>query len=157
MAGQRLVGFFTSATDQQLHFRVALERIDGHDRSRHAALRETAQPDIDVAGITRFGLCQEAVVQRIANIRVQRMCTTARPVKAYLRVRDQGVRLLPELFAVDISYLSSLDVCLPDQLVERIDDDIRDCLRAGRSRLTRPMRASRRGIAGGHVSARRPP
>jgi hypothetical protein len=40
--------------------------------------------------------------------------------------------LLPELFAVDISYLSSLDVCLSELLVERIDDEIRDSLRGAR-------------------------
>jgi hypothetical protein len=57
------------------------------------------------------------------------MCTAPRAANTALRVRDLGVRLLPELFAVDISYLSSLDVCLSEQLVERIDDDIRDSLR----------------------------
>jgi hypothetical protein len=60
------------------------------------------------------------------------MCAPPRPVNADLRVRDQGVRLLPEVFAVDISYLSSLGVCQPEQLVERIDDDVRDRLDAVR-------------------------
>jgi len=60
---------------------------------------------IYAAAITSSGLCQVAVVQRIANIRVLRMCATLRSVNADLRVRDQVVRLLPEVFAVDVSYL----------------------------------------------------
>ena len=105
MPGQRMLGVLTSAAAQQLHFRVALERIDGHDCPRHTPLGETIDPHIYAAAITSSGLCQEAVVQRIANIRVLRMCATLRSVNADIRVRDQVVRLLPEVFAVDVSYL----------------------------------------------------
>lgn len=110
MPRQRMLGFLSSATDQQLHFGVVLARIDGHDRSRHTPLSETADPHIDATSIARHGLPQEAIVQRIANIRVPWMCTTLRPVNADLRGRDQGVRLLPEVFAVDVSCLSLLSV-----------------------------------------------
>jgi hypothetical protein len=93
MASQRLRCFLAGTTDQQLHFRIALERIHGHDYARHAALRKTADPHINAAAITSSGLGQEAVIQRIANVWVLRMGAALRPVDDDLRGGNQVVRV----------------------------------------------------------------
>jgi hypothetical protein len=91
LAGESLRCFVAGAADQQLHFRVSLEGIDGHDRPGHAAFRQTADPHIDAPSVNSPGLCDKPIVQWVEKLRVARMGTASRPVDD-LGGSDQCVR-----------------------------------------------------------------
>lgn len=90
------------ASQEQLHFRVALQEIHGARDCRHSRFTITSEPNIDPGTVAGGGAMQVPVIEWVDHVRVSWMPRTPRAINSDRVAAHELVARLPEVGTGDV-------------------------------------------------------